>query len=134
MPPHVIGKAVQAFLCCHRGIPTILKGSTMNPQFLRSEAARFRGMAVDADSEATKLRLLAMATDYEARAGIEPAIIEPNSNEASSELAQANSDETNAELVEPSLGESIRIKPGRMTANGLKESAQVRRRSVSRRE
>ena len=43
----------------------------MTPQFLRHEAARFRGMAEDADREATKVRLLAMAADYEARAGID---------------------------------------------------------------
>ena len=41
----------------------------MTPQFLRSEAARFREMA-DAitDREASRQRLLAMAADYEARA------------------------------------------------------------------
>ena len=41
----------------------------MTPQFLRSEAARFREMA-DAvtDREASRQRLLGMAADYEARA------------------------------------------------------------------
>jgi hypothetical protein len=41
----------------------------MTPQFLRSEAARFREMA-DAvtDREASRQRLLTMAADYEARA------------------------------------------------------------------
>ena len=40
----------------------------MTPQFLRSEAARFREMAEAAEREASRLRLLAMADDYEARA------------------------------------------------------------------
>ena len=37
----------------------------MTPQFLREEAIRFRGMAVTVDREASKLRLLTMANDYE---------------------------------------------------------------------
>jgi hypothetical protein len=40
----------------------------MTPQFLRSEAARFRDMAEGTDREASRQRLLAMAVDYEAQA------------------------------------------------------------------
>ncbi len=40
----------------------------MTPKFLREEAARFRDMAEVADREASKLRYLTMATDFEARA------------------------------------------------------------------
>ena len=40
----------------------------MTPKFLREEAARFRGMADEQTREASKLRLIAMAADYEARA------------------------------------------------------------------
>jgi hypothetical protein len=41
----------------------------MTPQFLRSEAARFREMAESlTDREASKQRLLAMAVDYDKRA------------------------------------------------------------------
>ena len=40
----------------------------MTPQFLRSEAARFRDMAESSDREASRQRLLAMAVDYEAQA------------------------------------------------------------------
>ena len=41
----------------------------MTPQFLRSEAARFREMAEQVtDREASRQRLLGMALDYEARA------------------------------------------------------------------
>ena len=40
----------------------------MTPQFLRSEAARFRDMAESTDREASRQRLLAMAVAYEAHA------------------------------------------------------------------
>ncbi len=40
----------------------------MTPQFLRSEAARFRDMAESTEREASRQRLLAMAVDYEAQA------------------------------------------------------------------
>ena len=40
----------------------------MTPKFLRDEAARFRQMAETTEREASKLRLLGMATDFEARA------------------------------------------------------------------
>jgi hypothetical protein len=40
----------------------------MTPQFLREEAARFRGMADMTGREASKRRLLTMAEDFESRA------------------------------------------------------------------
>jgi hypothetical protein len=40
----------------------------MTPQFLRSEAERFRDMAESTDREASRQRLLAMAVDYETQA------------------------------------------------------------------
>ena len=40
----------------------------MTPRFLREEAARFRAMAGDTERHESKLRYLAMADDYEARA------------------------------------------------------------------
>jgi hypothetical protein len=49
----------------------------MSPEFLREEAARFRGMAGTADREASKLRLLTMAADFEARAKIADNLMEP---------------------------------------------------------
>src|SRR5580704_15104672 len=91
------------------GFPTTLKGSTMTPQFLRHEAARFRGMAEDADREATKVRLLAMAADYEARAGIE------------NELTDPDPGEVNSGLIEPTQDEAVKITVGRKVASGLKE-------------
>jgi hypothetical protein len=45
-----------------------LKERSMTPKFLREEASRFRGMAEEQTRDASKLRLLGMAADYEARA------------------------------------------------------------------
>ena len=92
----------------------------MTPEFLRHEAARFRGMAEGADREATKLRLLAMAADYEARAGVANEMIDPDPTEGNSELA------------EPAQEGVLIIKPVRKIATGLKETAVVQRRPVGR--
>jgi hypothetical protein len=54
----------------------------MTPQFMREEAARFRGMADTAEREASKMRLLKMATDYEARAKAAEVLTEPDLREA----------------------------------------------------
>jgi hypothetical protein len=51
-----------------------LKGSPMTPQFLRSEAARFREMAEGTEREASRQRLLSMADDYESRAAAQEAL------------------------------------------------------------
>jgi hypothetical protein len=74
----------------------------MTPQFLRAEAARFREMAEVADREASRQRLLRMATDYEDRAqaadALQPArpVPEPEAEtEAEAEL------ETEATTEEP---------------------------------
>ena len=92
----------------------------MTPQFLRDEAARFRGMAGDADREATKERFLAMAADYDARAGITSELTEPNSDEAMSEVAEQTQEET------------PNITLGRKIATGLKETVLIQRRPVGR--
>ncbi|MDR3537340.1 MAG: hypothetical protein P4L71_12655 [Acetobacteraceae bacterium] len=42
----------------------------MTPKFLREEAVRFRDMAETSGREASRLRLLGMAADFEARAKI----------------------------------------------------------------
>jgi len=54
----------------------------MTPQFMREEAARFRGMAETVDREASKARLLAMAVDYESRAKAADEMTEPAPGEA----------------------------------------------------
>jgi len=63
----------------------------MTPKFLREEAARFRGMAETVDRDASRLRFLTMATDFEARARIAD------------------------ELTEPAPGEALKVKAGRKT-------------------
>jgi hypothetical protein len=88
----------------------------MTPQFLRHEAARFRGMAEDADREATKARLLAMAADYETRAGVDSELTEPDSSEAN----------------EPTQVEAPPINIGTKITAGLKETVLVPRRPVGR--
>jgi hypothetical protein len=50
----------------------------MTPQFLREEAARFRGMADTVEREASKQRFLMMATDFEARAKAADGATVPN--------------------------------------------------------
>jgi hypothetical protein len=102
------------------GFLTILKGSTMDARFLRDEAARFRGMADDADRESTKHRLLAMAADYEARARV------------ANELAEPNSGEVDQEAVQPTQDEAPKITLGGKIVTGLKETVLVQRRPVGR--
>jgi hypothetical protein len=81
------------------GRPLTLKELMMTPKFLREEAARFRGMAGTADLEASKLRLLAMATDFESQA--------------------TAADES----VEPKVDEGINTKAGKKIAKELNEPA-----------
>jgi hypothetical protein len=92
----------------------------MTPQFLRHEAARFRGMAEDADREATKVRLLAMAADYEARAEVANELTDPDPREVSSGL------------INPTQDAAPKITVGRKVATGLKEIIVVGRRPVGR--
>ena len=54
----------------------------MTPKFLRAEAARFRGMADTAEREASRLRLLKMAADYESQAKAAEGLPEPDVGEA----------------------------------------------------
>lgn len=101
----------------------------MNHQFLRDEAARFRGMADHTDREASKHRLLAMAADYESRARIAGtatesdlagAIIEPSGAEAAEMLTQ------------PDQEEAIKPLSGRKIGRERNDGASVERRSVGR--
>jgi hypothetical protein len=77
-------------------------------------------MVDDTDREATKLRLLAMAADYEARAGIANEVVEPN-------VAQADGD-----VDDPTQDEAPKIALNKKIATGSKESALVQRRPVGR--
>lgn len=104
----------------------------MTPHFLRSEAARFRGMAENADREATKVRLLAMAADYEARAGNDNELIEPGSGEVTSQANEPVQEEANTEAVEATYNEAPKIALGRKVATRLKETVLVPRSPVGR--
>jgi hypothetical protein len=74
----------------------------MTPQFLRAEAARFREMAESADREASRARLLGMATDYEARAAAAPEPpprpVEPAAVEAAQDVPAEPEPATNGRL------------------------------------
>ncbi len=73
----------------------------MNPGYLREEAARFRGMAGTADLEASKVRWLALAIDFDSRATAGDELIAPKQDD---------------EFIEPKLDEGIRVKTSRKIA------------------
>jgi hypothetical protein len=89
----------------------------MTPQFLREEASRFRGMAETVEREASKLRLLKMASDYEARANA-AAPMEINEPVEIAEPVEVPVEVNQS--VEPA-GETLKLKPARRTAKELKE-------------
>ena len=91
----------------------------MDIRFLRGEAARFRGMADDTDRPATRVRLLAMAADYEARAGVANQEIDHDPGEAREE-------------VKPTQDEAPKITLDRKIATGSKETVMAQRRPVDR--
>jgi hypothetical protein len=104
----------------------------MTPRFLRDEASRFRGMANDTDREATKLRLLAMAADYEARAEAAGDSTAPHADEATISVGQPDLAEPAGDAVEPRFDEPPEVKPARKAASGLKETIVIQRRPVGR--
>jgi hypothetical protein len=87
----------------------------MTPKFLRDEAARFRGMAESSERESSRLRLLAMATDYEARAGVAA------DNEAPAGVV-AEPDEPEA----PEVSAPPPVKSVRKSVRALKETSSNR--------
>ncbi|MGD0430804.1 MAG: hypothetical protein ABSA58_06905 [Acetobacteraceae bacterium] len=104
----------------------------MTSRFLREEAARFRGMAETADREATKLRFLAMAADYDVRAKIAEEMTDPSSTEHDTELPGPKLDEASKEAAEPGPVEAVTVKPGGRIARAPKETALVVRRPITR--
>jgi hypothetical protein len=104
----------------------------MTPQFLRYEAARFRGMAGVAERESSKLRLLAMADDYDARASVADAVTEQNSGKSDALLSGPKSDEAAQRSNEPDQGEALTIKPKGRIAREPKEAILVERRPIGR--
>jgi hypothetical protein len=89
-------------------------------------------MAEDADREATKERLLAMAADYDARAKAANDSEEPNSGEVANEITEPNSGEEISEVVEPMLDEAPKLTLGRKIGTKSKETVLVQRRPVGR--
>jgi hypothetical protein len=94
----------------HEGVAATLEGLIMTPQFLRSEAARFREMAeAVTDREASRQRLLTMAIDYDARAAAaeqaQPTPPAPSIEEPTP------APETEREPAAPEV--AIKLKPGR---------------------
>jgi hypothetical protein len=93
----------------------------MTPKFLREEAARFRGMADEHTREASKLRLLSMATDYEARATAGDGLV-----------VAAPVEETAPALPEGGEVEANNPEASVKMALGLKDSTLAARRPVGR--
>jgi hypothetical protein len=96
----------------------------MDVRFLRDEAARFRGMAEDADREASRIRFLAMAADYEARALAAAATAKPVVEEAARPVAEGDE----KSVTDASVSGTLSIKPAR----SRKETVMVERRPVGR--
>jgi hypothetical protein len=85
-------------------------------------------MAETTDRVATKERFLAMAADYEARAEIAKGA-EPDTG---NETVEPSLGEPITDVTNPSLGETLRVKPVRQIATGLKETMLIQRRPVGR--
>jgi hypothetical protein len=105
----------------------------MNARFLRDEAARFRGMADDASRDATRLRLLAMADEYEAKAKVADELTEPVSGAADDDPADATLDREVEVPDEPAQGDTLKLRPGRRIFKETKETVVVERRPAGRR-
>ena len=105
----------------------------MDARVLRDEAARFRGMADDSDREATKLRLLAMAADYEARAVAAGGLAPPSAAGTIARAIEPNPGEETAAPVELPPSEAPKVRTGRISLGSLKANVAVERRPVVRR-
>jgi hypothetical protein len=89
-------------------------------------------MAETTDREATKLRFLAMAADYDARAKVAEEMTEPSSVEDDMETPGPKLGEAAKESAEPGPVEAVTIKPGGRIAREPKETAFVARRPIGR--
>jgi hypothetical protein len=104
----------------------------MNHRFLSDEAARFRGMAADAEREATKVRLLAMAADYESRARIAGDATESNQAETIKMVTEPDQAEATEVVAQPDQGEAIKPQVGRKITREPKDGVLAERRPVGR--
>jgi hypothetical protein len=115
------------------GASPTLKGLTMDVRFLRHEAERFRGMADTADREATRLRFLAMAADYDARAKVADGATEQTSIGTHTESPEPKLEDATEGLTEPDQGEALSLKPRERIAKESNETLAVQRRPMGRR-
>jgi hypothetical protein len=114
------------------GASPTLKGLTMDVRFLRHEAERFRGMADTADREATRLRFLAMAADYDARANVADEVTKQTSSETGTEPPEPKLEETTKVLTEPDQEEALSIKPKGRINREPKKTTVVESRQIGR--
>ena len=99
-PPVSSAMATQPLRLPSAGDLQNLKVRQMTPKFLREEAARFRGMADEHTREASKLRLMAMAADYEARATAAAGfIVAPPMEDAAPAEADVHEPDSAAKIV-----------------------------------
>src|SRR3954447_2608641 len=97
-------------------MPTTPIGYTMNARFLREEAARFRDMAAATDREASRVRFLAMAADFEARAAIAQDAVQPPEDAPT----DAPPDDETTAPPEPARTDVLKLKPSRRGARTTK--------------
>jgi hypothetical protein len=109
-----------------------LKGLTMDVRFLRHEAARFRGMADTADREATRLRFLAMAAEYDARANAADQVTEQTSSATETEPTELKLEEATNGLTQPDQGGALSFKPKGRIAREPKKTIVVETRPIGR--
>jgi len=101
----------------------------MDPRFLRDEAARFRVMAEDTEREASKLLLLAMAADYEARAVVAEGLAGVRAAEPVEEPADQEADSADEAPAEGTL----KSRTGKLTLRSPKDTEIAKRRPLVRR-
>jgi hypothetical protein len=87
-------------------------------------------MAEDAEREATTLRLLAMAVDYDARATAADGLSRPQPDDATDVTTKPKVGEPTVD--EPTVDEPVVPKAGRKAATGLKKTVTIERRPAGR--
>ena len=104
----------------------------MISRFLRDEAARFRGMAETADREATKLRYLEMAADFDVRANAAEKMTAPSSTADDTETPPPKLGDVANESAEPGSRQAMTVKPEGRIAREPSATALGARRPIGR--
>jgi hypothetical protein len=89
-------------------------------------------MADTADREVTRLRFLAMADDYDARANVADEVTEQTSSETGTEPPEPKLEETTKVLTEPDQGGALSIKPKGRINREPKKTIVVETRPIGR--